>query len=220
MKTEPSQEQYNNIFKDLKKEKMNWDFDDFIKKTEHPQKSEPEIPIKEKSNQPIFSKLFWMAASLALVLGIFFLTKYYNNSSTIDKTNTIVQEEILKEKNNSEFLAINETPKDSTMVKEKDSTRESNYNAEKKAEELMDKILSKKSRLKKNSRLRLAKVESPNQKNDKEEFEYQNNYVIINGQKIENEKDAIDVTKYSLQILTNQVAKTIANVEQPHYDNE
>ena len=42
---------------------------------------------------------------------------------------------------------------------------------------------------------------------------YESNYVIINGQKIENEQEAIDLAKYSLQILSENVSKTVAHTD-------
>ena len=80
----------------------------------------------------------------------------------------------------------------------------------------MDQILPKRGRIKKFTRERYAQVETPKKntpKNKIETSDYESNYVIINGQKIENEQEAIDLTKYSFQILSENVSKTMAQTD-------
>ena len=70
---------YDKIFNELKEEKMNWDFEDFLAKAEE---KEEIIPLKKSSGGTI-SKFYWMAASLVLLIsmGVFFK---FNQNQNID----------------------------------------------------------------------------------------------------------------------------------------
>ena len=69
MNSDKSQEKYHEIVKNLKSEKMDWDFEDFMQKTVD--KTSEISTIKPKKYT-----LFWLAASLILIFGIgFFLEK-------------------------------------------------------------------------------------------------------------------------------------------------
>ena len=60
-----NEDQYKEIMKDLKSEKMNWDFDEFLKATE---KTETTTAPLTKSKSASLPKFFWMAASAAVLL--------------------------------------------------------------------------------------------------------------------------------------------------------
>ena len=84
MSNDKFQDKYEEIFQNLKEEKMNWDFDDFLKKAEGKeedvQENEiPVIPIDTKT-KPSFPKWFWMAASVVLLLSVGLIFKYTQNS--------------------------------------------------------------------------------------------------------------------------------------------
>ena len=198
---------------------MDWNFEDFLKQAEERKNDEKIIPLQKTESKPTVPKFFWMAASVALILGIFFLTKMFNNKPTIEDRDAFVKNQILKQKQEENLLAVNETEtQDSTASKEKDSIVQ-NIAPEKEAEEVMNKILSKKSRMKKTVKQKYTVAEPAKQPEKTKTTikpkkpEYQENFVIINGQKIENEKEAIDVAKYSLQMLSNQVSKTVAKAD-------
>lgn len=224
MKSDKFQDKYDEIFQNLKEEKMNWDFEDFLKQAENPQKDEKIIPIQQK-NKPSVSKFFWMAASVALLLGVLFFVKFLKPTS-LESNNSFAKTEspITKIHENS----VLEMPKQDSLVSGKKDSVIQNMATDKEAEEMMDKILSKKSRLKKTPRGRYAKTEVINSKENKistsekilQNTEYQDTYVTINGQKIENEKEAIDVAKYSLQMLSDKVAQTVAQADYPITDLE
>ena len=219
MKNDNSQSKYNEIFDDLKSEKMNWDFDEFLKEAE---KSEQPTTIISEKKGASFPKFFWMAASLVLLfsLGIFF--KVFNKNQ-IEEQDLLSKNEILKQKNDfgkgNEIVAVNaedslKTVQDSLVT---DSVSVSND------EEVMDKILPRRGRLKKP--VRQFYVQNSEEKKSAPEKsatpEYQSNYVIINGQRIENEQEAIDLTKYSFRILSENVSKTVAQTEAiPTFINE
>ena len=219
MKNDNSQSKYDEIFHDLKSEKMNWDFDEFLKEAE--KSEQPTTVISEKKGAS-FPKFFWMAASLVLLfsLGIFF--KVFNKNQ-IEEQDLLSKNEILKQKNDfgkgNEIVAVHaedslKTVQDSLVT---DSVSVSND------EEVMDKILPRRGRLKKT--VRQFYVQNSEEKKSAPEKsatpEYQSNYVIINGQRIENEQEAIDLTKYSFRILSENVSKTVAQTEAiPTFINE
>lgn len=219
MSNDKLQDKYNEVFQEIKEEKMNWDFEDFLKQAEESKNDGKIIPLKTTESKPTIPKFFWMAASIALILGVFFLTKTFNNKPSVEEQDAFVKNQILKQKQEEDLLAANEIKnQDSVVAKEKDSIVQ-NMAPEKEAEEVMNKILSKKSRMKKAVRQKYVSAEpKPKQEESKTTIkpkkpEYQENFVIINGQKIENEKEAIDVAKYSLQMLSSQVSKTVAKAE-------
>lgn len=219
MSNDKLQDKYNEIFQEIKEEKMDWDFEDFLKQAEESNNDEKIIPLSPKETKPAIPKFFWLAASIVLILGVFFLTKLFNNSPSVQEQDTFVKNQIIKQKQQEDLLAINESQQqDSVAAKEKDSLVQTIV-PEKEAEEVMNKILSKKSRLKKSVRQKYATAEpAPKQKKNKTTIkpkkpEYQENFVIINGQKIDNEQEAIDVAKYSLQMLSNHVSQTVAKAE-------
>lgn len=219
MSNDKLQDKYNEVFQEMKEEKMNWDFEDFLKQAEEPKNDGKIIPLKASEKKPTIPKYFWLAASIALILGVFFLTKTFNNKPSVEEQDAFVKNQILMQKQEEDLLAAKESKnQDSVTAREKDSVV-LNMSPEKEAEEVMNKILSKKSRMKEAVRQKYVSAEpKPAQQENtttlkQHKTEYQDNFVIINGQKIENEKEAIDVAKYSLQMLSSQVSKTVAKAE-------
>lgn len=114
------QDKYDEIFGDIKKEKMDWSFEDFLQSAEGAepkQNTAPIIPLEEKK-KPSFPKWFWMAASVMLVFGIgFFLN---NNSGTeVQDKGKLVKDEILKQK--SGFIEENSDHQEQVAVNHTDS---------------------------------------------------------------------------------------------------
>ena len=94
MKNDQSQDKYEEITRSLKEEKMKWEFDDFLKKTTQEDKM---IPLVTKTKGGSIPKIFWMAASVILLLSAGFFFKY-ENANTISENDQLVQNEILKQK--------------------------------------------------------------------------------------------------------------------------
>ena len=61
--------EYQNIFRELKEEKMDWNFEDFLKKTEEKPEETKVIPLQKKSGGGS-QKWYWMAASLVTLFGM------------------------------------------------------------------------------------------------------------------------------------------------------
>ena len=214
MKKDQLQDKYNEVFQSIKEEKMEWSFDDFLQQAENAKPEEditPVIPLEEKK-KPSFPKWFWMAASITLVFGIGFFLK--NNSGTpFQDKESLVKNEVLKQKssfieennNHQEQVAVNHT--DSISGAKKDSIFQDNHVAEK---DVMDEILPKRGRLKKERKPRYADNSSFKNIQSKDSTGYENSYVIVNGKRIDNVEEAINVTKYSFQIFANNVSEKLA----------
>lgn len=214
MKKDQTQDKYKEITQALKNEKMDWDFDQFLEQTK---KTEKTIPLVKKTKGGNIPNIFWLAASIAVVLSIGIVFNY-QRGSTFDQQNKLVQNEILKQKDTFQQetqLAIN-TINDSLKIKSDSIMSDSVRTAEQMTEnDLMDQIIPRRGRINRNARQRFADVAAPK---DKEKStvktpKYESSYVIINGQKIENEQEAIDLTKYSFRILSENVSKTVAQTE-------
>ncbi|MDW9379723.1 hypothetical protein [Chryseobacterium sp. JV558] len=214
MKKDQLQDKYNEVFQNIKEEKMDWSFEDFLQTAEGAEPEQhiaPVIPLEEKK-KPSFPKWFWMAASVMLVFSIgFFLNN--NNKDAQDKEK-LVKDEILKQKSrfieensdHQEQVALNHT--DSISGVKKDSVFQDNQVAEK---DVMDEILPKRGRLKKETRPRYVSNTSNNKSLNDSASAYNDSYVIVNGKRISSEKEAIDVAKYSFMKLGTEFKKTVAS---------
>ena len=213
MKTDKSQDKYNEIFQELKEEKMNWDFEDFLAEAEKTENPITEISEKKSAS---FPKFYWMAASVVLLvsMGVFYNVSTKNK---IEEQNELVKNEILKQQNDfrksNEIVAVNNTNDSLKTVSDSlltDSVSVSD------SEDVIEKILPKRGRIKRQMRPQFVN-NSTSEKSATGKIaqkpDYESNYVIINGQKIENEQEAIDLTKYSFRILSENVSKTVASTE-------
>ena len=213
MKTDKSQDKYNEIFQELREEKMNWDFEDFLAEAE--KEKNPTIEVSEKKSAS-FPKFYWMAASVVLLvsMGVFYKISEQNK---IDEQDQLVKNEILKQKNDfgngNEIVAINNSKDSLTTVSDSLLTDSVSINY---GDDVIEKILPKRGRIKRQTRSLFVDNSTPEKSAKKVSGNtagYESNYVIINGQKIENEQEAIDLAKYSLQILSENVSKTVAHTE-------
>ena len=218
MKKDQLQDKYNEVFRNIREEKMDWNFEDFLQSAEGMEaekNSAPIIPLEEKK-RPSFPKWFWMAASVMLVFGIGLFINY-NNSGTADVQDRekLVKDEILKQKSgfieenndHQEQVAVNHT--DSISGVKKDSVFQDNQLAEK---DVLDEILPKRGRLKKERKPRYVDNSSfPNKNLNDSATAYNDSYVIVNGKRISSEKEAIDVTRYSFMKLGSEFKKTVAS---------
>ncbi|KQR93895.1 hypothetical protein ASG01_08530 [Chryseobacterium sp. Leaf180] len=197
MSREPYQDQYKKVVKDLKEEKMNWDFEDFLQKTES-KKDEKVIPVK---NKPSFPKWLLMAASLGLIFGLGLVFSLNQNSSADDQAK-LVENEIKKQK--SDFITENHAHETQVAVNYTDSVvgakKDSLFQDESYAEvDALENLLSKRSRIKKERKPRYVS----NTHKPMDSSSYKNSYVIVNGKRIDNLEEAINVTKYSFQVVAN-----------------
>lgn len=213
MSNDKFQDKYNEIFQGLKEEKMNWNFEDFLQKAEGNIVSEndaPIIPIQGKKPSP--PKWFWMAASAVILLSFGFLFNDYQNGGTADQAK-LVENEIQKQKtdfinenhNHDSQVAVHIT--DSVSGPKQDSIFVENPIAEK---DVLDELLSKKSRIKKQSKPRYVYNSELKNNTSKDSTGYKDSYVIVNGKRIDNMEEAINITKYSFQVMANNVNQALA----------
>jgi len=215
MNKDQFQNKYDEIFQEIKEEKMDWSFEDFLQKAEGgvPESGENEAPIIPLSKaKPFFPKWFWMAAGLVLLFSVGF---FFNNYQTgANEKEQLVKDEVLKQKSkfieenndHQEQVAVNHT--DSISGAKKDSIFQENTVAEK---DVMDEILPKRGRLKKETKPRFVNNSSfKSNKALNDSTGYKNSYVIVNGKRIDNVEEAINVTKYSFQIFANNVSEKLA----------
>lgn len=213
MSNDKFQDKYEEIFQNLKEEKMNWDFNDFLKKTEEKndevqESITPIVPIDTKT-KPSFPKWFWMAASVVLLLSVGLIFNYTHNSN-VENQAQLVENQIKKQKDNfieensehTEQVAVN-LPNDSVSGAKKDSVFHETPVAEK---DYLDEILPKRGRLKKERKPKYVY----NSSKASDSTGYKDSYVIVNGKRIENVEEAINVTKYSFQIFANNVSEKLA----------
>ncbi|SHG66575.1 hypothetical protein [Chryseobacterium vrystaatense] len=213
MNKDQFQNKYDEIFQDMKEEKMDWSFDDFLAKAEGgvPDSEKDDAPIIPlQKNKPSFPKWFWMAAGLVLLFSVGFFINDYGNG--VSEKEQFVKEEVLKQKSkfieenndHKEQVAVNHT--DSIAGAKKDSIFQENTVAEK---DVLDEILPKRGRLKKEAKPRFVNNSSFQNKALKDSTGYKNSYVIVNGKRIDNVEEAINVTKYSFQIFANNVSEKL-----------
>lgn len=213
MSNDKFQNKYNEIFQGLKEERMNWDFEDFLQKAEGNDISADEAPIIPiQGKKPSLPKWFWMAASAVILLSFGFLFNYNQNGEVVDQAK-LVENEIQKQKN--DFINENHNPNsqvavhitDSVSGPKQDSIFVENSIAEK---DVLDEILSKKSRIKKESKPRYVYNSGLKNQTLKDSTGYKDSYVIVNGKRIDNMEEAINITKYSFQVVANNVNQALA----------
>lgn len=222
MSNDKFQDKYNEIFQGLKEEKMNWDFEDFLQKAEGSDISADEAPIIPiQSKKPSLPKWFWMAASAVILLSVGFLFNDNQNREVADQAK-LVENEIQKQKN--DFINENHNPNsqvavhitDSVSGPKQDSIFVENSIAEK---DVLDEILSKKSRIKKESKPRYVDNSGLKNKTFKDSIGYKDSYVIVNGKRIENVEEAINVTRYSFQVMAANVNQALHTQVMDNVDN-
>ncbi len=215
MSKDKFQDKYDEVFQYLKEEKMDWDFEDFLTKAEGKDEVEkndeaPVIPIDSK-NKPAFPKWFWMAAGVIVLLSIGFI--FNDNHQSVEDQAQMVENQIKQQKNNfieenneqQAQVALNPISDSVNRIKQ-DTLFQENTIAEK---DYLDEILPKRGRLKKERKPRYVS-NSSYQKSEKDSTGYKDSYVIVNGKRIENVEEAINVTKYSFQIFANNVSEKLA----------
>ncbi len=223
MSKDQFQNKYDEIFREIKEEKMDWNFEDFLQQTQEGNTETKDVPVIPLKKKPSFPKWGWLAAGLLILLSIGWVFNGLNTS--VQDREKLVKDEVLKQKSgfieenndHQEQVAVNHT--DSISGAKKDSIFQDNPVAEK---DVMDEILPKRGRLKKETKPRYVSSSSfQNGKDVNDSTQYDDSYVIVNGKRISSEKEAIDVAKYSFMKLGNEFKKTVATSQKNEsIDNE
>ena len=196
MNNDKFQDKYNQIFQELKEEKMDWDFEDFLEKAEKNSVDEKIVPIQKKGGGSN-TQWFWMAASVALVFG---LGMFFRN--TPEKNN--VEPSIVSTNTSSVKKDVSKSVVEN--VGTVSVTRKIDVEAAKK----------KKSRYRNNAQYlakNSVKHHHKNAQNDNEIIEYNPNFVIINGKPVATEEEAINYTKTALDMLGGNINSALENAE-------
>lgn len=196
MNKDKFQDKYNQIFQELKEEKMDWDFEDFLEKAEKNSADEKIVPIQKKGGGSN-TQWFWMAASVALLfgLGMFFRNTPEKNNvePSIVSTNTSSVKKDVSKPVVENVGTVSVTRKiDVEPAKKKKSRYRNNAQY-----------------LAKNS----VKHHHKSAQNDNEIIEYNPNFVIINGKPVATEEEAINYTKTALDMLGGNINSALENAE-------
>lgn len=200
-----SENPYFSFLKEEKQEKLDISFEDFLKKTEEP-KIIP-IPIKKTSY-----KMYWMAASLILLMGIsaFWIFDQPQKIETAIAKNQDVpkKEKIEKVVPVDEMIEQTSTPKPVLANQE-------TQKVDKTANDTVVKEL-----VRKEFERLMAQQETESNKEQKQIqvptesiSDYNPNYVIINGKPIYDEGEAIAVTENAFNYFASNVTQTINHAE-------
>lgn len=196
MNNDKFQDKYNQIFQELKEEKMDWDFEDFLEKAEKNSADEKIVPIQKKGGGSN-TQWFWMAASVALLFG---LGMFFRN--TPEKNN--VEPSIVSRNTSSVKKDVSKPVVEN--VGTVSVTRKIDVEAAKK----------KKSRYRNNAQYlakNSVKHHHKSAQNEEEIIEYNPNFVIINGKPVATEEEAINYTKTALDMLGGNINSALENAE-------
>ncbi|MNK21516.1 hypothetical protein D3C87_397750 [compost metagenome] len=196
---------YFSFLQEEKQEKLDISFEDFLKKTEEP-KIIP-MPIKKSSY-----KVYWMAASVVLLMGISAIWMF-NQPQDIE-TVIVKNNEQPKKGNTTPVKPVEETIETSSEPKPILANQEN-----KKTDEIPNEKAVKDLVKKEFDRL-MAQQDSSIKKGDKQlqspaqsKTDYNPNYVIINGKPIYDENEAIAVTENAFNYFASNVTETINHAE-------
>lgn len=196
---------YFSFLKEEKQEKLDISFEDFLKKTEEP-KIIP-IPIKKTSY-----KMYWMAASLILLMGIsafWIFDQPQKIETAIAKNQDVPKKEIVKP-----VVPVEKTVEENSAPKLVLANQES----QKVDKATNDKVV--KELVRKEFERLMAQQETQSNKEEKQMqvptesiSDYNPNYVIINGKPIYDEGEAIAVTENAFNYFASNVTQTINHAE-------
>ena len=193
MSNDKFQDKYNEIFQEIKEEKMDWNFEDFLQKTEENSSDEKIVPIQKGSGN---TKWFWMAASVVVIfgLGMFFKINFEKPQVQPKIVNNNVQHEVKPP------ISVVQNGDQVSLIRKI----------------TVEPARKKKSRYKNNAQY-LAQNSTKNHhnsaKSDDENIEYNPNFVIINGKPVATEEDAIKYTKSAIDLLGGNINSTLENAE-------
>jgi len=200
-----SENPYFSFLKEEKQEKLDISFEDFLKKTEEPKIVA--LPIKKTSY-----KMYWMAASMVLLMGIsalWIFNQPHKIETTIAKNPDVPKKEkIEKVAPVEEIIEQTSTPK--PILANQESQKVNKTTNDKVVKDLVRKEFEKLMAQQENS---IKKEEKQIQVPTESISDYNPNYVIINGKPIYDEGEAIAVTENAFNYFASNVTQTINHAE-------
>lgn len=216
MKKDKIEEILEQGLQEMKEEKMQWDFENFLQKTHEQEKAtiKPIGSTKSRNQKWFYS----IAASIAVLFGFLLINKtvtenYTAATSKIVKNKSIGQKNseistdtlIVSEKN----IAINDTVKTAdTLEIRSEQKAENNDEAE-----IMNKILSRRSRLRRMKKPLLVQNDVSKKSENSDSTAYRPDYVTVNGQEIYDKEEAIKIAKGALDRMSANISKTFTEVQ-------
>ena len=196
---------YFSFLKEEKQEKLDISFENFLKKTEEPKIIA--LPVRKTSY-----KMYWMAASLILLMGISALWMFNQPQeieSVIAKNPDVPKKEkIEKVAPVEETIEQTSTPK--PVLANQESQNVDHVTNDKAVKELVKKEFEKLMVRQNNS---IKQEEKQIQGQTESNSDYNPNYVIINGKPIYDESEAIAVTENAFNYFASNVTQTINHAE-------
>lgn len=197
---------YKNTVDQLRKESMHWEFEEFLSQVEE-SSTKAESTRKSSKNKIIALSFTVAAAAMALLVS----TLVLNESAPVTPQLAKSQEEgsipMQKEVLNSDLSSDSVKVRNSSAVSIE-------------PEVLMEKILPKRGRIKRQMPPTLVQRETTKPKSDvvatvnadlaKGEVSTQA-LVTINGQEVKNQQEALELTHYSLRVLSENVNRTVSS---------
>lgn len=200
-----SENPYFSFLKEEKQEKLDISFEDFLKKTEEPKIVA--LPVKKTSY-----KMYWMAASLVLLMGIsalWMFNQHQKIETTIAKNPDVPKKEkVEKVQPIEEIIEQTSTPK--AVLVQKENQKIDKTTNDKVVKELVRKEFEK---LMAQQETQSNKEEKQIQVSAESKSDYNPNYVIINGKPIYDESEAIAVTENAFNYFASNVTQTINHAE-------
>lgn len=196
---------YFSFLKEEKQERLDISFEDFLKKTDEPKIVA--LPIKKTSY-----KMYWMAASLVLLMGIsafWMFNQPQKIEPAIAKNPDVPKKEIV-----DPVLPVEKTIEENSTPKPVLANQES-QTVDKTANDKVVKELVRKEfeKLMAQQENQLNKEEKQLQVPTESISDYNPNYVIINGKPIYDEGEAIAVTENAFNYFASNVTQTINHAE-------
>ena len=196
---------YFSFLKEEKQDKLDISFEDFLKKTEEPKIVA--LPIKKTSY-----KMYWMAASLILLMGVsafWIFDQPEKIQPVIAKNHEVPKKEIV-----NPVVQVEETTEQTSTPK----SVLANQGSQKVDKTTNDQVV--KELVRKEFEKLMAQQEDHSNKEEKQiqvptesTSDYNPNYVIINGKPMYDEQEAIAVTENAFNYFASNVTQTINHAE-------
>lgn len=196
---------YFSFLQDEKQEELDISFEDFLKKTEEPKIVA--LPVRQPSY-----KVYWMAASLVLLMGISAIWMFNQPQKT--ETVIVTNNEKPKKENITPVKPVEEKIETTSEPKPILANQENKKTDEIPNEKAVKDIVKKEfdrlmAQQESSTKIGDKQLQSPAQSNT----DYNPNYVIINGKPIYDENEAIAVTENAFNYFASNVTETINHAE-------
>lgn len=200
MKNKDWRYSYRKAVEERQQEKMDWPFEEFLEMVEDP------LKVQKQNNSKNRITVWSMIAAAAIVIS-FGLVWLFQSLPAVGKNTHL----LAREKPSADLTGVALTKNPDSISLSYDSL-EAEEDLDIKVQQNLDKILTKKSRLRKPARNYL--VQTPPRRSDLNKDE--NNEVIfaeINGEKITDEALALEITRYSMDLFRDKMAASM-NIEE------